>query len=249
MRTKLNRLAASIGVTAVLALGAAGQQRRQAGPSAGVSNTIDQAQQAAMTPDGALAILKDGNIRFVNGASLNRDYLSQVKATAKGQYPIAVVLSCIDSRSTPEIIFDQGIGDLFVARVAGNYETADILGSMEFATKVAGAKLIVVLGHTECGAVKGACDNVQMGNLTTVIDAIKPAAADVTDVSGERNSKNKAFVYAVTVANVRRTVAKIRSGSPILREMEESGQIKIVGAMHDISTGNVTFFSWDGAVR
>jgi carbonic anhydrase len=211
-----------------------------------VSTTMDSAQQAAMTPDAALARLQEGNQRFVSGNSLQRDYPAQVKATSTGQYPFAVVLSCIDSRSTPEVVFDQGIGDLFVARVAGNFTTPEITGSIEFATKVAGAKLIVVLGHTECGAIKGACDNVQLGNLTTVIQALQPAVDDVKDVQGDRNSKNKQFVLLVTEANVRRTVAKLRADSPILRDLEASGQIKIVGAIHDISTGQVTFYQWTG---
>jgi carbonic anhydrase len=212
-----------------------------------VASTIDKAQQSAITPDEALARLKKGNERFVGGQSLHRDYPAQVTATAGGQYPMAVVLSCIDSRSAPEIVFDQGLGDLFVARVAGNYATADILGSMEFATKVAGAKLVVVMGHTECGAIKGACDNVDMGNLTTVIQALRPAVDDVKDAAGDRTSKNKKFVQLVAEANVRRTVAKIRQESPILRELEQSGQIKIVGAMHDISSGQVSFYDWDDA--
>ena len=177
---------------------------------------------------------------FVAGESLHRDYPAEVKATAGGQYPFAVVISCLDSRSGPELVFDQGIGDLFVARVAGNYCPVDLLGSTEFGTKVAGAKLVVVLGHTECGAIKGACDNVELGNLTTVIHALQPAVADVQE-SGDRSSKNKKFVRAVTEANVRRTVASVRSNSPILRDLEQSGQIKIVGAMLDISTGEVTF--------
>ena len=138
-------------------------------------------------------------------------------------------------------MFDQGIGNLFVARVAGNYATTDIIGSMEFATKVAGSKLIVVMGHTECGAVKGACDNVELGNLTAVIQAIRPAVDEVQDVPGDRTSKNKKFVYAATVNNVRRTIIKIRHDSPILSEMEQAGQIKIVGAMLDLGTGQVTF--------
>jgi carbonic anhydrase len=209
------------------------------------SSTIDKAEQSTITPDAALARLEEGNRRFVSGESLRRDYPAQVKATASGQYPMAVVLSCIDSRSGPEIVFDQGIGDLFVARVAGNYVQADILGSMEFATKVAGAKLIVVMGHTECGAIKGACDNVELGNLTTVIQALRPAVDDVKDIQDDRTSKNKKFVQLVAEANVRRTVAKIREDSPILRELEQSGQIKIVGAMNDLSTGLVTFYDWD----
>jgi carbonic anhydrase len=206
-----------------------------------VTAPMSQAQQQAMTPAQALARLAEGNQRFMAGKSLNRDYVSEAKVSSAGQYPFATVLSCIDSRSTPEIVFDQGIGDLFVPRVAGNYAPTDIIGSMEFATKVAGAKLVVVLGHTECGAVKGACDNVELGNLTTVIQAIRPAVDDVQGIAGDRTSKNKAFVYAVTVANVRRTVIKIRQESPIMREMEQAGQIKIVGAMQDIATGEVTF--------
>jgi carbonic anhydrase len=207
------------------------------------STTIDQPAQTKITPDQAIARLSEGNHRFVSDTSLHRDYAAQVKATSTGQYPFAVVIACLDSRSAPEIIFDQGIGDMFVGRVAGNYCPVDLLGSAEFGTKVAGAKLVVVLGHTECGAIKGACDNVELGNLTTVIHALQPAVADLHegDVAGERTSKNSKFVKAVTEANVRRTVAGIRTQSPILREMEQSGQIKIVGAMYDIATGEVTW--------
>jgi carbonic anhydrase len=229
---------------AITALSLSGCASNSASPPD--STTIDKAQQTAMTPDEALARLKAGNERFVAGNSTQRDYISQQHATASGQYPYAIVLSCVDSRSVPEIIFDQGIGDIFVTRVAGNYAPIDMIGSMEFATKVAGAKLIVVMGHTECGAIKGACDNIELGNLTTVIQSLRPAVEDVKDVQGDRNSKNKDFVYAVTVANIRHTVAHIRSSSPILRELEQSGQIKIVGAMHDISTGKVTFYDWSG---
>jgi carbonic anhydrase len=214
-----------------------------------VSATIGSAEQSAITPDAALARLTEGNQRFTSGQSWRRDYVAQVKATSTGQHPFAVVLSCMDSRSTPEIVFDQGIGDLFVLRVAGNYATADILGSMEYATKVAGAKLVVVMGHTECGAIKGACDNVELGNLTTVIQALRPAVEDVKDVPGDQNSKNKKFVLAVTEANIRRTVAHIRSESPILHELEQSDQIKIVGALDNISTGQVTFYNWDAGAE
>jgi carbonic anhydrase len=154
-----------------------------------------------------------------------------------------VVLSCIDSRSAPEIVFDQGIGDVFAPRIAGNYVNTDILGSMEFATKVAGARVVVVMGHTECGAVKGACDNVELGNLTTVIHAIRPAVDETTHVAGARSSENHAFVLAVTEANVRRTVNRIRTESPILRDLEQSGRIRVVGAMHDLQTGRVTFLN------
>ncbi len=245
MRLIVNRVSC-LAISSVLALMLVGcAQDNGTAPVVAVSHTIDKAEQSTITPDAALARLEEGNRRFVSGESLRRDYPAQVKATASGQYPMAVVLSCIDSRSPPEIVFDQGIGDLFVARVAGNYATADILGSMEFATKVAGAKLIVVMGHSDCGAIKGACDNVEMGNLTTVIEALRPAVDDVKEVEGDRTSKNKKFVQLVAQANVRRTVAKIRSDSPILRDLEQSGQIKIVGAMKDISTGLVTFYDWD----
>jgi len=196
-----------------------------------------------MTPDQAVARLAAGNKRFVAGQSENRDYVAQARTTASGQYPFAVVLSCIDSRAAPEIVFDQGIGDVFVPRIAGNYVQADILGSMEFATKVAGAKVIVVVGHSECGAVKGACDDVQLGNLTTVIQAIRPAVKSVQNVSGERNSSNHEFVREVTVKNVQLTVEKIRTDSPILRELEQSGQIKIVGAMYDLATREVVWLN------
>jgi carbonic anhydrase len=232
--------------TLILAAGLQGCAHNvAASPAPAVSATIDKTAQSAITPDDALARLQEGNQRFVSGDSLRRDYPAQVKATAGGQYPFAVVLSCMDSRSSPEIVFDQGIGDLFVVRVAGNYAPKDIIGSIEYATQVAGAKLVVVMGHTECGAIKGACDNVQLGNLTTVIQALQPAVDDVKDVSGDRNSKNKQFVLLVTEANVRRTVAKLRSESPILHVMEQSGQIKVIGAIDDISTGQVNFFQWN----
>jgi carbonic anhydrase len=210
------------------------------GLNSGDTVTMSQEKQSAITPDDALVRLKTGNLRFVKGESLRRDYPAQVKATAGGQYPFAIVLSCLDSRSSPEIVFDQGIGDIFVARVAGNYATTDIIGSMEFGANVAGAKLIVVMGHSECGAIKGACDDVRLGNLTTVIQSLHPAVEDVKD-QGDRSSKNKAFVQMVAEANVRRTVAKIRADSSILRDMERAGKIKIVGAMNDLSTGEVKF--------
>jgi carbonic anhydrase len=213
-------------------------------PAPAISTTIDQSAQAAMTPDSAKQQLIEGNQRFVSGDGVKRDYPAQVSASSHGQYPFAAVLACMDSRSAPELVFDQGIGDLFVTRVAGNYATPDILGSLEYAAKVSGAKLIVVLGHTSCGAIKGACDNVQMGNLTTVIQALRPSVDEVSGFDADRSSKNAAFVYAVTLANIRRTVAHIRSESPILRQMEQAGQIKIVGALYDVETGKVTFFDW-----
>lgn len=196
-----------------------------------------------MTPGEAQARLVEGNRRFTGGKGVRRDYGEQVKATAKGQYPFAAVLACIDSRCPPEIVFDQGIGDLFAPRVAGNYAPVDIIGSLEFATKVAGAKLVVVMGHTECGAIKGAIDDVRLGSLTVVMEAIRPAVEQVTDISSDRTSKNKEFLREVTEANVRRTVARIRLASPLMREMEQSGQIRIVGAMYDVATGGVEFLA------
>jgi carbonic anhydrase len=204
---------------------------------------MTHAVQEEMTPDEALARLTAGNERFAAGANVHHDYRHEAEASLEHQYPFAAVISCMDSRSAPEIVFDQGIGDIFVARVAGNYAPVDIAGSMEYATKVAGAKLIVIMGHTSCGAVKGACDNVQLGNLTTVIQAIRPAVDEVQNIPGERNSKNKEFVDAVVRANVRRTVVHLREESPILSEMERSGQIKIVGAVHDLATGKVTILT------
>lgn len=202
---------------------------------------MTKAEQQAMAPSDALERLKAGNRRFVSGQPERRDVQAQIRESAKGQYPFAIVLSCIDSRSGPELVFDQGIGDLFVPRVAGNYVQADLLGSMEFAAKVAGARLIVVMGHTKCGAVMGACDDVRLGNLTTVMDAIRPAVDAVQSVPGERNSSNEAFVLAVTEQNVRRNVQLIRERSPILRDLEAQGTIMIVGAMHDLATGHVEF--------
>ncbi|MFO0872364.1 MAG: carbonic anhydrase family protein [Phycisphaerales bacterium] len=239
----MNRTSNRSNALLLATLGAAFALAGCANQPALVSDTTTQAEQQAMTPDQALAHLKEGNARFVSGKSERRDFPAQVRATSKGQYPFAVVLSCIDSRSAPEIVFDQGLGDLFVPRVAGNYMQADLLGSTEFATKVAGAKLVVVMGHTECGAVKGACDNVQLGNLTTVIDAIRPAVNAVQNVPGARDSHNGPFVLAVTEENVRLNVEKVRTDSPILRDLEKSGQIKVVGAMHNIATGEVVFLN------
>jgi carbonic anhydrase len=200
-----------------------------------------QASQAAITPDAVLARLKEGNARFTGGRMHLRDLKAQVKATGYGQYPLASVVSCIDSRAGPELVFDQGVGDVFSARVAGNFVNDDILGSLEFGSKVAGAKLVVVLGHTSCGAVKGACDNVVMGNLTTTLAKIMPAVQSVS-YSGDRSSKNADFVEMVAAANVHRTVQDILRRSPVLKEMADKGQIKVVGAMLDVKTGVVTFY-------
>jgi len=197
--------------------------------------------QATMTPGEVLAWLKRGNERFATGNPESRDMLHDQHITVAGQYPLAVVLSCIDSRAPAEYVFDTGIGDIFNARVAGNIADADLVGSMEFACKVSGAKLVVVMGHTSCGAIKGACDRVELGNLTGLLDKIQPAVTAVQDVTGERNSKNKAFVEAVAEANVRLTVDRIRELSPILRGMEHDGKIQMVSCIYDLKTGRVRF--------
>jgi carbonic anhydrase len=200
--------------------------------------------QAAITPENALNLLKEGNTRFQNNNPANRDLLGQVADTSKGQYPFATILSCIDSRVSSEIIFDQGIGDIFSARVAGNFVNEDILGSMEFACKLAGTKIVVVLGHTACGAVKGACDDAKLGNLTALINKIKPAVEAVKEPTNSslRNSSNIDFVNTVAAKNVYMTIDNIRKQSPVLKEMEDEGAIKIVGAMYDIHDGSVVFY-------
>ncbi len=190
----------------------------------------------------ALNLLNEGNKRFVNNLKINRNLLQQANETSDGQHPFAIILSCIDSRTSAELIFDQGLGDIFSVRIAGNIINEDILGSMEFACKVAGSKIIVVLGHTKCGAVKGACDHIEMGNLTALLSKIRPAVDDETLTKENRNSNNSVFVENVATINVKRTVKSIMQRSPILKEMIESGQIGIVGGTHDISTGEVTFY-------
>jgi carbonic anhydrase len=201
--------------------------------------------QATMTPEKALQYLKEGNIRFQKNLKANRNLLEQVNDTAEGQFPFATILSCIDSRVSAELVFDQGLGDIFSIRIAGNFVNQDILGSMEFACKLAGTKLIVVLGHTSCGAVKGACDHARMGNLTALINKIEPAvyAVDEPEDKSVRNSSNLEFVDAVSKKNVEMTLDNIRSQSVILSDMEKNGDIKIVGGMYDISTGEVEFYS------
>jgi carbonic anhydrase len=198
--------------------------------------------QGAVTPQQVLERFKQGNERFVNGHGTHRNYTQQIKDTAKGQFPLGSIVSCIDSRAPAELVLDQGIGDVFNARVAGNIVNEDILGSLEFASKVAGSKLIVVMGHTSCGAVKGACDNVQMGNLTGLLAKIMPAVAAVPNNGKDRSSKNYEFVEMVAEQNVRQNVQLIRDRSPILKEMEDKGAIKIVGAMYDVATGRVTWY-------
>jgi carbonic anhydrase len=199
--------------------------------------------QAAITPSMALGLLKEGNKRFINNLKLNRNLLQQANETSDGQHPFAVILSCIDSRTSAELIFDQGLGDIFSVRIAGNIINEDILGSMEFGCKVAGSKIIVVLGHTKCGAIKGACDHVEMGNLTALLTKIRPAVDDEKTTLKNRNSNNAEFVENVATINVKRTVKSIMQRSTILKEMIDKGQIGIIGGTHDISTGAVTFYS------
>lgn len=197
-------------------------------------------RQKSVSPQDAIARLKAGNERFVGGKSVNCDLMAQVKETAKGQAPFAAIVGCIDSRVPPELVFDQRIGDVFCARIAGNFVNTDIIGSLEFATKVAGARAIVVLGHSECGAVKGAIDNVKLGNLTTALAKIRPAVA-ATKLPGERTSKNKAFVQAVAETNVHLAVAELAAKSRVLKDLVAAKQLVIVPAMHDVASGRVTF--------
>ncbi|MBL7922614.1 MAG: carbonic anhydrase [Bacteroidia bacterium] len=204
--------------------------------------TLTKEMQAAITPPMALELLKEGNMLFVNNLKVNRNLLQQANETSDGQHPFAVILSCIDSRTSAELIFDQGLGDIFSVRIAGNIVNEDILGSMEFGCKVAGAKIIVVLGHSKCGAVKGACDHVEMGHLTTLLTKIRPAVEDENTTSENRHSNNPDFVEKVAAINVKRTVRAIMERSPILAELIKSGQIGIVGGMHEISSGRVHFF-------
>jgi carbonic anhydrase len=206
------------------------------------ADALTKAQRDKLTPDDILALMKEGNRRFYTGQPEDHNFLAQQRASAKGQYPAAVLLSCVDSRASAETIMNLRIGDIFNSRVAGNVENPDILGSMEFACKVAGAKLVLVMGHTACGAIKGAIDNVELGNLTGLLAKIKPAVA-ATTYAGERTSKNYAFVDAVARKNVEITMANIRKDSSVLAEMASKGAIKIAGAMYNLETGVVDFFA------
>jgi len=203
-----------------------------------IKDIINKEKQTKLSPDEVLKDLLEGNERFSNAKMHQRDYGSQVALTKGGQWPQAVVLGCIDSRVPVETIFDQGVGDIFSARVAGNFENTDILGSLEYSCKVAGSKLVMVLGHEACGAVKAACDDVELGNITHLLSNIKPAVK-ATETSGDRNSGNSDFVAGVVENNVKLTMERIKEKSPILKEMEENGEIKIVGGVYSISTGKV----------
>ncbi len=199
--------------------------------------------RASVTPVQALEFLKDGNKRFINNLKINRNLLQQANETRDGQWPFAVIVSCIDSRTSAELIFDQGLGDIFSIRIAGNVINTDIMGSLEFACKIAGSKLIVVLGHTSCGAIRGACDHLEMGNLTELLSKIQPAvySETMTTDPAKRNSKNAGFVENVTNLNIRRSVNAIISRSYILEHMVEQGEVAIIGAKHHLDTGEVVF--------
>jgi len=205
--------------------------------------TLTKEMQKAITPQAALELLKEGNQRFVNNLKINRNLLQQANETSDGQHPFAVILSCIDSRTSAELIFDQGLGDVFSVRIAGNVLNEDILGSMEFGCKIAGAKIIVVLGHTRCGAIKGACDHVEMGHLTTLLEKIRPAVEEEKLTTDDRTSRNSDFVENVSSINVMRTVRSVTERSPILKEMVQAGQIAVIGGMYDVSTGHVNFYT------
>jgi carbonic anhydrase len=203
--------------------------------------TLTKEIQSSISPEDALKRLKEGNERFVANRKAARDLLQQVAETSEGQYPFAIVLGCVDSRVPPEVIFDQGIGDIFSARIAGNFVNEDILGSMEFATKVAGARLILVLGHTQCGAIMGAVDDAQLGNLTGMLAKLMPAVDASLPSDRSKSSSDAEFVQAVTVKNVELTLEAIRAKSPVLREMLDAGEIQLVGGVYDVKTGKVSF--------
>lgn len=205
-----------------------------------VEDVLTKEEQDALTPDMVIQSLKEGNERFMRNDLTARDHSAQVRKSVMAQYPKAIVLSCVDSRVPVEDVFDRGIGDVFVARVAGNFVNEDILGSMEFACKVSGSKLILVMGHEHCGAVKAAVDDVKLGNITPMLAKIRPAVESI-EYEGERTSKNQEFVQMASKSNIRNTIEKIRSESPILKEMENKGEIKIVGAVYDMDDGSVNF--------
>lgn len=198
-----------------------------------------------LTPQGALQRLKEGNFRFINNLKMNRDLLEQVNDTKYEQSPFAAILSCMDSRTSAELIFDQGLGDIFSIRIAGNIISPGILGSLEYATAVAGSKLILVLGHTGCGAIKGACDDVQFGNLTSLLEKIKPSVQSEDTITHDRTSNNPDFVNAVAKLNVHNSVNQIVNYSQVIRELLSAGKVAIIPAMYDVATGHVTFYDQD----
>ena len=214
----------------------------QAGNStARVERVLTQEEQAALTPDQVLTALKQGNKRFLSGTITSRDHSALVRSAANGQFPKAIVLSCVDSRIPVEDVFDRGIGDMFVARVAGNFENTDILGSMEFATLVSGAKLVLVMGHSDCGAIKAAIDGAELGNITAMLENIQPAIDSLAAYKGDKTSSNDEFVHMVTERNIQLSIEDIRKRSPVIKDLEKKGQVKITGALYDMSSGAVTF--------
>ena len=210
--------------------------------------TLTKEMQEQLTPEKALELLKEGNKRFINNLKINRNLLQQVNDTAEGQYPFAFILSCIDSRTSAELIFDQGLGDIFSCRIAGNILNKDILGSMEFACKIAGSKIIVVLGHTKCGAIKCACDDVKMGNLSSLLSKVKPAVEAEVTTEENRNGSNPSFVENVAKLNVLLTLKQIPEQSPVVAELIKNGKVILVGAIYNVQTGIVDFFE-DGGVN
>lgn len=207
--------------------------------------TLTKEMQAALTPSQAVDLLKEGNKRFINNLKVNRNLLQQVNETSDGQHPFAIVLSCIDSRTSAELIFDQGLGDIFSARIAGNVLNEDILGSMEFACKVAGAKVIVVLGHSRCGAINGACNDVKLGNLSTLLAKIKPAIEAEKTITENRNASNREFAERVGELNVILTMERVLNESPVLKEMVDNDEISVVGGFYNVESGEVEFFEKD----
>jgi len=209
--------------------------------------TLTKEMQEALTPAQAVDLLKEGNKRFIGNLKVNRNLLQQVNETSDGQHPFAIVLSCIDSRTSAELIFDQGLGDIFSARIAGNVLNEDILGSMEFACKVAGAKVVVVLGHTRCGAINGACNGVKLGNLSGLLAKIQPAIDAEITFQVDRNSSNREFVERVAELNVLLTMERVAKESPVLKEMVDNGEIAVVGGLYNVESGAVQFFEKDHA--
>jgi len=236
----------SVGAMAGCSTGSAARKSALDNTKTAIRNTaLTQDRRDALSPDDLLKIAKEGNERFRKGEQHPRDFLAEQQSSAAGQYPAAVLLTCIDSRAPAEILLDLGIGDVFNSRVAGNIINEDILGSMEFACKLAGAKVVVVMGHTACGAIKGSISDAKLGNLTALLAKIKPAV-NATVYHGDRSANNYSFVDAVARTNVELTIKGIRANSPVLSDLEKAGTIKIVGAMYDISTGAVEFY--DSAV-
>lgn len=206
-----------------------------------ITDVITKERQTAKTPEIVLEKLKEGNQRFVSGNMLNRDLRAQLSKSAEKQHPMAIILSCIDSRTPPEVLFDQGIGDVFVTRTAGNVINADILGGMEFATKITGAKLIVVLGHSNCGAVKGACQNVKLGHLTQLLQKIKPAVVQATRETGKKDCNDEALINHITKTNVSMIVKKVQSDIPVIANLVKENKVQVVGAVQDLGTGKIDF--------